>query len=65
MGIMKILKIIFLFVFINVNSQFTTNVMTYNLRYGTANDGENHLDKRKDKVIDLLTNYNASIIGLQ
>ncbi len=49
----------------NVNSQFTSNVMTYNIRYGTANDVENHWDKRKDKVIDLLTNYNASIIGLQ
>jgi endonuclease/exonuclease/phosphatase family metal-dependent hydrolase len=65
MGVMKILKIIFLFVFMNVNSQFTTNVMTYNIRYGTANDVENHWDKRKDKVIDILTNYNASIIGLQ
>ncbi len=39
--------------------------MTYNIRYGTANDAENNWEIRKDKVVDLLNYYQASIIGLQ
>jgi endonuclease/exonuclease/phosphatase family metal-dependent hydrolase len=41
------------------------NVMSYNIRYGTSQDGENSWDFRKEKVVDLLNYYEASFIGLQ
>ena len=30
-------------------------VMTFNIRYGTANDGENHWDKRKAFLVETVT----------
>lgn len=40
-------------------------VMTFNIRYGSANDGENSWDKRKDILFDVVQNFNADIIGMQ
>lgn len=40
-------------------------VMTFNIRYGTADDGENSWDKRKDLVFDVLRSNDPDVVGLQ
>jgi len=40
-------------------------VMTFNLRYGTANDGENSWMNRKSILIDCLKKYQPDILGTQ
>lgn len=40
-------------------------VMTFNIRYGTANDGENRWALRKDQLFELVKDQNADLIGLQ
>jgi endonuclease/exonuclease/phosphatase family metal-dependent hydrolase len=41
------------------------SVMTFNIRYGTANDGENRWTNRRDMVFALLRAENPDLIGLQ
>ena len=41
------------------------NVMTFNIRYGTAKDGENHWTNRRDFLFDVVRQQNADLIGLQ
>lgn len=41
------------------------HVMTFNIRYGTANDGENHWKNRKDMVFDVFRNHPSDVVGLQ
>lgn len=40
-------------------------VMSFNIRYGTANDGENHWDKRKDFVIETIKAFDPDLLGTQ
>lgn len=40
-------------------------VMSFNIRYGTAKDGENHWDKRKDFVVDTIRDSSPDILGTQ
>lgn len=40
-------------------------VMTFNIRYGTANDGPNSWEYRKDIVFDLLAEYAGDVMGMQ
>ncbi len=40
-------------------------VMSFNIRYGGANDGENNWDKRKDLACDLVRRQAPDLIGLQ
>ena len=40
-------------------------VMTFNIRYGTANDGDNHWLKRREQLFALLRDQQADVIGLQ
>lgn len=40
-------------------------VMTFNIRYGTANDGENNWKARKSLVFEVIRNNNPDLIGLQ
>ena len=39
--------------------------MTFNIRYGTANDGENRWTNRRDMLFALLRTENPDLIGLQ
>jgi endonuclease/exonuclease/phosphatase family metal-dependent hydrolase len=39
--------------------------MSFNIRYGTANDGENHWTKRRDLLFDVVRSQDADLIGLQ
>jgi endonuclease/exonuclease/phosphatase family metal-dependent hydrolase len=43
----------------------SVKVMSFNVRYGTANDGENHWDKRKDIVFDTIAGQGADVVGVQ
>ncbi len=40
-------------------------VMSFNIRYGTANDGENHWDKRKEFLIATIRAFNPDLLGTQ
>ncbi len=40
-------------------------VMTFNVRYGTAKDGANHWDKRKDLCASRVTVFDPDLLGLQ
>lgn len=40
-------------------------VMTFNIRFGSANDGENSWPNRRDMVLDLINDHNADVLGLQ
>ena len=65
------MKIIFssflllLFSCTSMESNKTVAVMTFNIRYGTAKDGENHWDKRKSMVFDVIRKYSPDALGLQ
>ncbi|MHC4927377.1 MAG: endonuclease/exonuclease/phosphatase family protein [Planctomycetota bacterium] len=41
------------------------NVLTFNIRYGSADDGENSWEYRKELVFDVLASHQADIVGLQ
>ncbi len=40
-------------------------VMSFNIRYGTADDGDNHWTKRREQLFALLRAENPDLIGLQ
>jgi endonuclease/exonuclease/phosphatase family metal-dependent hydrolase len=40
-------------------------VMSFNIRYGTANDGDNHWERRREQLFDLLKAEGPDVIGLQ
>lgn len=40
-------------------------VMSFNIRYGTAPDGENHWLKRREFLFDVVREQDADVIGLQ
>ena len=40
-------------------------VMSFNIRYGTANDGDNHWLKRREQLFALLREQQADVVGLQ
>lgn len=40
-------------------------VMSYNVRYGTAKDGVNHWDKRKEFMLETIQAYDPDLLGTQ
>ena len=40
-------------------------IMTFNIRYGSANDGENHWKNRREMVSDVIRNHPSDVVGLQ
>jgi endonuclease/exonuclease/phosphatase family metal-dependent hydrolase len=40
-------------------------VMSYNIRYGTANDGDNRWELRRPHMIALIKAHNPDILGVQ
>ncbi len=40
-------------------------VMTFNIRYGTANDGENSWDNRKDHLVEVIRQFDPDLLGTQ
>lgn len=47
------------------NETKSVRVMSFNIRYGTANDGENHWNKRKDFVLETIKAYDPDLLGTQ
>ncbi|HEX9656892.1 MAG TPA: endonuclease/exonuclease/phosphatase family protein [Bacteroidota bacterium] len=47
------------------NDSLHLKVMTFNIRYGTASDGEDQWEKRKEMLFELLMRYSPDIIGVQ
>lgn len=41
------------------------SVMSYNIRYGTANDGPDHWDNRKEKLTNEIAFYEPDFVGVQ
>lgn len=48
-----------------VPSGIEADIMSFNIRYGTASDGENAWPERKDLVIDVIREHEPDVIGLQ
>ncbi|MBK6799182.1 MAG: endonuclease/exonuclease/phosphatase family protein [Acidobacteria bacterium] len=48
-----------------VQSAPDVRVMSYNIRYGTAADGENHWDKRKEFLIKTIKAFDPDLLGTQ
>ena len=42
-----------------------TRVMTFNIRYGTADDGVNHWDKRKEFLAETIKAFDPDLLGTQ
>ncbi|QDV10547.1 Endonuclease/Exonuclease/phosphatase family protein [Rosistilla oblonga] len=40
-------------------------VMSFNIRYGTASDGENHWERRKEFVAETIAAYDPDLLGTQ
>jgi endonuclease/exonuclease/phosphatase family metal-dependent hydrolase len=55
----------FVLVFLAQQPSAPIDVMSFNIRYGTANDGENRWANRRGFLIDLLKEHDADLIGLQ
>ena len=63
---MKIwLLVVLVVVWAGASSALTVNVMTYNIRYGTADDGENAWPNRRELLMEQLREGAADTIGLQ
>lgn len=43
----------------------TVSVLSFNIRYGTADDGENSWPRRKELVFDVIRDRNSDFVGLQ
>ncbi len=41
------------------------SIMSFNIRYGTAKDGDNHWTARREMLFDLLRERDADLVGLQ
>ncbi len=61
----KTYAILLIFFCTIIQAQTSLSVMSYNIRFGSANDGENNWDKRKEKLVALLSYYEAPLIGIQ
>ncbi len=57
--------IFFLLFSITIFAQSELKVMSYNIRLGSANDGENSWDFRKEKVAELIGYYEPDFLGMQ
>jgi endonuclease/exonuclease/phosphatase family metal-dependent hydrolase len=42
-----------------------TTVMSYNIRYGTANDGDDRWERRRPLLLDVIRTADADLIGVQ
>lgn len=49
----------------NQGAASTLRVMSFNIRYGTANDGVDHWDTRKDFLIDVIRAEAPDVLGVQ
>jgi endonuclease/exonuclease/phosphatase family metal-dependent hydrolase len=43
----------------------TLRIMSFNIRYGTANDGPNHWDRRRELLVDTIRKFDPDLLGTQ
>lgn len=60
----NLIAILFLFYFSISNAQIC-EIMSYNIRYATDNDGKNSWENRKYAMLELINYYNPDIFGIQ
>jgi endonuclease/exonuclease/phosphatase family metal-dependent hydrolase len=48
-----------------LNTGLNLNVMSFNIRRGTAKDGKNHWRFRRNRICELLNRYHPDVLGLQ
>jgi endonuclease/exonuclease/phosphatase family metal-dependent hydrolase len=72
MSILRLILAIVLTGFLNLsadglieNKAAEVRVMSFNIRYGTANDGDNHWEKRKDLLIETIKAFDPDLLGTQ
>src|SRR4051812_12482894 len=69
--VMTIARIAILAVFCGLTARLIAadapdiKVMSYNVRYGTAKDGDNHWDKRKDFMAEVINTFDPDLLGTQ
>lgn len=61
----NIFLLLFFTFFLQISMAQTYKVMSYNIRYGAAKDGENHWNKRKSFLKDQIAFYEPDIFGVQ
>ena len=49
----------------DADNALDVGVMSFNIRVGTANDGENNWSKRRGLAFDVIRDYGADVVGLQ
>jgi endonuclease/exonuclease/phosphatase family metal-dependent hydrolase len=47
------------------SNQAEIRVMSYNIRYGTANDGANHWNRRKELLVSTIKAFDPDLLGTQ
>lgn len=65
MKVKNLLITVFVFLVATFSAQNTIEVMSFNIRLASVDDGENHWNIRKDRVKDLINYYEADFVGLQ
>lgn len=49
----------------DANVEHDLRVMSFNIRYGTADDGPNHWDRRQDFVVETIAAFQPDLLGTQ
>jgi endonuclease/exonuclease/phosphatase family metal-dependent hydrolase len=47
------------------DDELPVRVMSFNIRYGTAKDGNNHWDNRKDFLVETIQEFDPDLLGTQ
>ena len=47
------------------DNAFELRVMSFNIRYGSAGDGQNHWPNRRELVFDVIRRQKSDVVGLQ
>lgn len=62
---MRLLTVFLCLMSAAASAETDLKVMSFNVRYGTANDGENHWDKRKDLLVETIRAQDPVVLGTQ
>lgn len=61
----KVSIIVLIFMFAEMSTAQNITFMTYNIRYGLADDGDNRWDLRKEGLAEQILFYEPDVLGLQ
>ncbi len=50
---------------LGADQEHRVRVMSFNIRYGTARDGDNHWDRRKEFLVETIVAFNPDLLGTQ